>query len=48
MTLQEELESFLKDRFNLESGGVDRQALIELGLRYLREAEERESLEGRE
>jgi hypothetical protein len=48
MTLKEELESFLKDRFNLESGGVDREALIDLGLRYLHEAEERESLEGRE
>lgn len=48
MTLPEELESFLKDRFNLESGAVDREALIELGLRYLREAEERESLKGRE
>jgi hypothetical protein len=48
MTLQEELEVYLKDRFKLESGAVDREALIELGLRYLRDAGEQESLEGRE
>ncbi|HSG81056.1 MAG TPA: hypothetical protein VLC48_02305, partial [Gemmatimonadota bacterium] len=48
MTLQEELEAFLKDRFKLESGAVDRDSLVELGLRYLRQAEEQESLEGRE
>lgn len=48
MTLQEELEAFLKDRFKPESDSLDRQALIDLGLRYLQEAEEKESLEGRE
>ncbi|NIR45656.1 MAG: DNA repair exonuclease [Gemmatimonadetes bacterium] len=48
MTLREELESFLKARFKPESDSVDREALIALGLRYLHEAEEKESLEGRE
>jgi hypothetical protein len=48
LSLPEELSSFLKNRWKPESTGVDREALIELGLRYLKEAEERESVEGRE
>lgn len=48
LSLQEELESFLRDRWKPEAGGVDRDALIQLGVRYLREAEERETLEDRE
>jgi hypothetical protein len=46
--LQQELEQFLEHRFKPGVKGVDRKALIELGLRYLREAEEQESLEDRE
>ena len=48
MTLPEELSSFLEHRYKPESDSLDRKALIELGLRYLQEAAEREALEGRE
>jgi len=48
LTLQEELEAFLEHRFKPGVKGVDRKALIELGLRYLQEAEEQENLEDRE
>lgn len=48
LTLQDELEQFLEGRFKPDVKGIDRKALIELGLRYLQEAEERESLEDRE
>jgi DNA repair exonuclease SbcCD nuclease subunit len=48
LSLPEELSSFLRNRWKPESRVVDREALIELGLRYLKEAEERESVEGRE
>lgn len=48
LTLQEELAAFLKHRWKPDSGVVDREALIELGLRYLQQAEDAESLEGRE
>jgi DNA repair exonuclease SbcCD nuclease subunit len=48
LTLQEELTEFLKHRWKPDSRQVDREALIELGLRYLQEAEEAEVLEDRE
>lgn len=48
LTLQEELSEFLKHRWKPDSRQVDREALIELGLRYLQEAEEAEVLEDRE
>lgn len=48
LTLQEELTEFLKHRWKPDSKQVDREALIELGLRYLQEAEEAEVLEDRE
>jgi exonuclease SbcD len=48
LTLEEELRVFLKHRWKPESGRVDREALIELGLRYLQQAEEAEASEGRE
>jgi exonuclease SbcD len=48
LTLQEELTEFLKHRWKPGSRQVDREALIELGLRYLQEAEEAEVLEDRE
>jgi exonuclease SbcD len=48
LSLQEELTEFLKHRWKTESRQVDREALIELGLRYLQEAEEAEALEDRE
>lgn len=48
LTLQEELVAFLKHRWKADSEVVDRDGLIELGLRYLQQAEDAESLEGRE
>lgn len=48
LTLQEELVAFLKHRFKPEAEKLDRERLIELGLRYLQQAEEAEALEGRE
>jgi DNA repair exonuclease SbcCD nuclease subunit len=48
LTLQEELTEFLKHRWKPDSRQVDREGLIELGLRYLEEAEEAEILEDRE
>lgn len=48
LTLQEELVAFLKHRWKPDSGKVDREALIELGLRYLQRAEDAESAEGRD
>lgn len=48
LTLQEELSEFLKHRWKPGSKTVDREALIELGLRYLQQAEEAEALEDRE
>lgn len=47
-TLREELEAFLAHGWKPDVKTLDRQALIELGLRYLGEAEEAEALEGRE
>lgn len=47
LTLQEELVAFLKHRWE-PAVKVDREALIELGLRYLGQAEEAEALAGRE
>lgn len=48
LTLQEELTEFLKHRWKPDSRQVDRPALIELGVRYLQQAEEAEALEDRE
>ncbi len=48
LTLQEELTEFLKHRWKPGSRQVDREALTELGRRYLQEAEEAEVLEDRE
>lgn len=48
LTLQEELVAFLKHRFKPEAERLDREKLIELGLRYLQQAEEAEAAEGRE
>ncbi|UCC71188.1 MAG: DNA repair exonuclease [Gemmatimonadota bacterium] len=48
LTLREELTEFLKHRWKPDSRQVDREALIELGRRYLQEAEEAEALEDRE
>ena len=39
LTLQEELVAFLKHRWRPEAENVDREALIELGTRYLEQAE---------
>lgn len=47
-TLREELEAFLEQGWKPGVKGLDRKALVELGLRYLQEAEEAEALEGRE
>ncbi len=47
-TLREELEAFLEHGWKPGVKGLDRKALVELGLRYLQEAEEAEALEGRE
>ncbi len=44
-TLREELEAFLKHVWKPETKKLDRDALIKLGLRYLREAEEQEGAE---
>jgi exonuclease SbcD len=48
LTLQEELAAFIEHRWQPESRKVDREALVELGLRYLSQAEEAEALKGRE
>jgi exonuclease SbcD len=48
LTLQEELAAFITHRWQPESEKVDREALVELGLRYLQKAEEAEALKGRE
>jgi DNA repair exonuclease SbcCD nuclease subunit len=48
LTLREELEAFLRHSWKPESKKVDRDSLIELGLRYLQQAEETEALEDRE
>jgi hypothetical protein len=47
-TLREELTEFLKYQWKPEVEQLDRDALIELGLGYLQQAEEAESAEGRE
>ncbi len=47
-TLKEELEAFLKHGWKPEATNIDREALIELGLRYLQEAEEAEPAGSRE
>lgn len=48
LTLREELTSFIEHRWRPESGNVDREALIALGLRYLQQAEEARPVEDRE
>lgn len=48
LTLQEELVSFLQHRWRREAKTIDREALIELGARYLQQAEEVEALRGSE
>jgi DNA repair exonuclease SbcCD nuclease subunit len=48
MTLEEELREYFTRHFKPEALALDRDALIELGLRFLLQAEEAESLEGRE
>jgi hypothetical protein len=47
-TLQEELVSFVKHRWRPDSESVDREKLVELGLRYLGEAEEKLADQDRE
>ncbi len=42
MTLEQELEDFLRNRFCLSSEDIDRDELIKLGLEYLAEAKEAE------
>lgn len=48
LTLQEELVSFLTHRWRTELKRIDRGALIELGTRYLQQAEDVEALRGAE
>jgi DNA repair protein SbcD/Mre11 len=48
LTLQEELTAFIKHRWKPESEKVDREALIQLGLRYLQQAQDAEAFEDRE
>lgn len=48
MTLREEVTAFIKHRWKPESDRLDRDALVELGLRYLQQAEDAEAVEGRE
>ena len=48
LTLREEVTAFIKHRWKPESDRVNRDALVELGLRYLQQAEDAEALEGRE
>ncbi|UCF18157.1 MAG: DNA repair exonuclease [Gemmatimonadota bacterium] len=47
-SLREELSAFLKHHWKPEADKLDREALIELGLRYLQRAEEAEALESRD
>ncbi len=44
LSLQEEMVSFLKSRWNPAAGEATRKAVIELAVRYLKEAEEAEAL----
>ena len=44
LSLQEETVSFLKNRWNPAAGEATRKAVIELAVRYLKEAEEAEAL----
>jgi hypothetical protein len=48
LSLPEELAAFLKHRWKPGAEHVEREALIELGLKYLQQAEEREALEARQ
>jgi hypothetical protein len=48
LTLREEVTAFVKHRWKPESDRVNRDVLVELGLRYLQQAEDAEALEGRE
>ncbi len=47
-SLSEELTAFLRHHWKPEADKLDREALIELGLRYLQRAEEAEALESRD
>ena len=48
LSLQEELVAFLKHRWRTDAENIDREALVELGLRYLLQAEEAEAIAGSE
>ncbi len=48
LTLREEMTQFIKHRWKPESDRLDRDALVELALRYLQQAEDAEAVEGRE
>ncbi len=45
LTVEEELVEFLKRRWKPGAQRIDREALVELGLRYIKEAEEAEAAE---
>lgn len=48
LTLQEELAEFIRHSWRPEQDKLDRDALIELGLRYLQQAEETSGTDGKE
>ena len=48
LTLQEELAEFIRHGWRPERDKLGRDALIELGLRYLQQAEEAAGTDGRE